>query len=98
MIATTYGLGGYDPDHPNGNIVEQVEDNGDGTHTRTVFDEKGNPEKSETYAVDAPEPPPPSEVEKLAALLVEKGVLTKTETESKLDVVLADAVAEVVKR
>lgn len=37
----TYGLGGYDPDHPNGNVVEQVIDNGDGTGTRTVYNPDG---------------------------------------------------------
>lgn len=93
----TYGLGGFDPDHPNGNIVEQVEDNGDGTHTRTVFDEKGNVVgKPETYPVDAPPPAPLTAEEKvaeLAALLVEKGVATEAEVVAKLE--RADAVAEV---
>ena len=42
MNTTTYGLGGYDPEHPNGNIVEQVVDNGDGTGVRTLFDADGN--------------------------------------------------------
>ncbi len=38
----TYGLGGHDPDLPNGNIVEQTVDNGDGTGTRTTYDADGN--------------------------------------------------------
>jgi len=33
----TYGIGGYIADHPNGNIVEQTVDNGDGTGTRTTY-------------------------------------------------------------
>lgn len=84
----TYGLGGFDPDHPNGNIVEQVEDNGDGTHTRTVFDEKGKPTATETFAVDVPPAAPLSVEEKvaeLAALLVEKGVATEAEVVAKLE-------------
>ena len=36
-----YGLGGYLPDHPNGNVVEQTVDNGDGTGTRTTYDADG---------------------------------------------------------
>jgi len=35
MNEITYGPGGFDPSHPNGNIIEQVVDNGDGTGTRT---------------------------------------------------------------
>jgi len=38
----TYGIGGYIADHPNGNIVEQTVDHGDGTGTRTVYDADGN--------------------------------------------------------
>ena len=41
-MSITYGIGGYIADHPNGNIVEQTVDNGDGTGTRTVYDGKGN--------------------------------------------------------
>ena len=42
MDSITYGIGGYLPDHPNGNIVEQTVDNGDGTGTRTTYDADGN--------------------------------------------------------
>jgi len=31
IISTTYGLGGYDPEHPDANITEQVVANPDGT-------------------------------------------------------------------
>ena len=41
-MSTTTGIGGYDPNHPNGNIVEQTVDNGDGTGTRTTYDADGN--------------------------------------------------------
>ena len=70
-----------------GNLVEQVEDNGDGTHTRTVF-EKGEPSERETFAVDVPPPPPLTAEEKvaeLAALLVEKGHITEAEVAAKLE-------------
>lgn len=33
----TYGIGGYNPDLPNDNIVEQLVDNGDGTGVLTDF-------------------------------------------------------------
>lgn len=46
-------LGGYDPDHPNGNVIESVIDNGNGTGTRTAYDDKGQVEFEESWdAVD----------------------------------------------
>ena len=58
MNETTYGPGGFDPSHPNGNIVEQVVDNGDGTGTRTTYDpETGQPTGSEQVTgLPIPEP------------------------------------------
>jgi hypothetical protein len=41
MNEITYGPGGFDPSHPNGNIIEQVVDNGDGTGTRTLYGPDG---------------------------------------------------------
>jgi len=41
-VSNTYGIGGYLPDHPNGNVIMRVVDNGDGTGTRTTYDEHGN--------------------------------------------------------
>ncbi len=38
----TYGPGGYLPEIPGGNVVERIVDNGDGTGTRTTYDEHGN--------------------------------------------------------
>ena len=53
-----YGVGGYDPDHPNGNIVAQTVDNGDGTGTRTTYDADGNVTSVEQLT-GLPIPPPP---------------------------------------
>ena len=41
MNSTTYGVGGYKPEHPSGNIVEQTLDHGDGTGTRTTYHPDG---------------------------------------------------------
>lgn len=40
--SNTYGHGGYLADHPNGNVIMRVVDNGDGTGKRTTYDEHGN--------------------------------------------------------
>ena len=40
--SNTYGHGGYLADHPNGNMIMRVVDNGDGTGSRTTYDEHGN--------------------------------------------------------
>jgi hypothetical protein len=42
MNTETYGPGGYIAEHPSGNVIERVIDNGDGTGTRTTYDEHGN--------------------------------------------------------
>ena len=69
-MSTTYGFGGYDPDLPNGNIVEQTVDNGDGTGTRTVYDSDGNVTSTEQLAgLPIPVPPEPTADERLATLL-----------------------------
>lgn len=39
--SVTYGIGGYDPGHANGNVIERLVDNGDGTGTRTTYDAAG---------------------------------------------------------
>ena len=57
-MSTTYGIGGYLPDHPTGNIVEQIIDNGDGTGTRTTFDADGTVDTVEQLT-GLPIPPPP---------------------------------------
>lgn len=38
----SYGIGGFDPEHPNGNIVSRLVDNGDGTGTLTTYDANGD--------------------------------------------------------
>lgn len=57
-IQTTYGVGGYDPDAPNDNVIERQVDNGDGTVTVTTWTD-GTP--SETTR-------PRTEAEQLAAI------------------------------
>lgn len=41
MMITVYGLGGYNPDHPNGNVAEVLIDHGDGTGTDIYYDADG---------------------------------------------------------
>ena len=53
--SNTYGHGGYLADHPNGNVIMRVVDNGDGTGTRTTYDEHGN-ETSVEQLTDLPIP------------------------------------------
>ena len=55
----TYGLGGYLPEHPNGNVIEQVVDNGDGTGTRTTYTPEGEVESVEELS-GLPIPPAPT--------------------------------------
>ncbi len=60
--SNTYGHGGYLADHPNGNVIMRVVDNGDGTGTRTTYDEHGN-ETSVEQLIDLPIPEPaPAEI------------------------------------
>lgn len=67
----TYGLGGYDPEHPNGNMIEQTADNGDGTGVRTTYDADGNVTSVEQLTgLPIPEPPPPALDEVFAAVPV----------------------------
>lgn len=66
----TYGLGGYDPAHPNGNIVEEVVDNGDGTGIRTTYTPEGEVDTVEQLTgLPIPVPPEPTAEERLATLL-----------------------------
>ena len=59
MNSTTYGIGGDIADHPNHNIVERIVDNGDGTGTRTTWDEDGNETATEELTgLPIPEPAP----------------------------------------
>ena len=67
-MSTTYGIGGYLPDHPTGNIVEQTVDNGDGTGTRTTYDADGNVTSVEQLTgLPIPVEPEPDPVEVLQA-------------------------------
>ena len=58
MNEITYGPGGFDPSHPNGNIIEQVVDNGDGTGTRTIYGPDGQVTGTEALTgLPIPDPP-----------------------------------------
>ncbi len=68
--STTYGVGGYDPAHPNDNIVEQTIDNGDGTGTRTFYNADGTVESVEQLSgLPIPEPPPPDPIAEMQATI-----------------------------
>ena len=67
--SNTYGHGGYLADHPNGNGLMRVADNGDGTGTRTTYDEHGN-ETSVKQVTGLPIPEPVAEPTDPVALLV----------------------------
>jgi YD repeat-containing protein len=55
----TYGPGGYLPEIPGGNVVETVVDHGDGTGTRTTYDEHGQVTATEELTgLPIPEPIP----------------------------------------
>jgi YD repeat-containing protein len=74
MMSMTYGVGGYLPDHPNGNIVEQTVDNGDGTGTRTTYDADGNVTSVEQLTgLPIPVEPEPTAEERLATLIAALG-------------------------
>ena len=63
-----YGVGGFLPDRPNGNVIEQTVDNGDGTGTRTTFHPDGTVDTVEQLTgLPIPEPPEPDPVEALQA-------------------------------
>lgn len=53
-IMEEFGIGGFDPDHPNGNVIVRVVDHGDGTGTRSRYDADGV--EVETEQIDCPIP------------------------------------------
>lgn len=67
MNVVSYGIGGYLPDHPNGNIIERVVDNGDGTATRTTYDGNGQVSDEVTFPFTS-DPVPPTLDEGVAEL------------------------------
>lgn len=87
MNETTYGPGGFDPSHPNGNIIEQVVDNGDGTGTRTTYDDDGT--VTETATVTGLPVPPvapvdPQPLAVIAAIGDALSTITPTSTSTQL--------------
>ena len=98
MNSITYGIGGELSDHPNGNIVERIIDNGDGTGTRTTYDEHGNEtsvEKLDDLPIVEPEPvivEPTAPLDAFAAKL--RAELPVATTLTKLRAVLSDALDE----
>ena len=67
MDTVSYGIGGYLPDHPNGNIVARTVDNGDGTATRTTYSPEGQVADEVTFPFMA-DPVPPTLDEGVAEL------------------------------
>lgn len=65
----SYFPGGWLPDQPNGNVAERFVDHGDGTGTRTTYDEHGN-ETSVEELTGLPIPEPVAEPTDPVALLV----------------------------
>ena len=53
----------------NGILIERTVDNGDGTGVRTTFDQNGNVTSTEQLSgLPIPQPPEPSDAEKIASL------------------------------
>jgi hypothetical protein len=68
-MSMTYGLGGYDPNLPHNNVVEQVVDNGDGTGTHTDYT-TDPPTVTQLTGLPIPDPEPPLLADIAAALPV----------------------------
>lgn len=63
----SYGIGGFDPLHPNDNISERITDNGDGTGIKTIYNAAGE-QTSATQLTGLPMVEPPSATDLLAAI------------------------------
>ena len=103
MNETTYGPGGFDPSHPNGNIIEQVVDHGDGTGTRTLYGPDGQVTGTEALTglpvPPAVEPSGPAEAEIEAARLSLAAATTVSQTKTRalaLDDLRAAQIAAIV--
>lgn len=69
MNTVSYGIGGYLPDHPNGNITARTVDNGDGTATRTTYDGTGQVSDEVTFTFPfTPDPVLPTVADEVAEL------------------------------
>lgn len=102
MNEIIYGPGGFDPSHPNGNIVEQVVDHGDGTGTRTTYDAEGQVTGTEALTglpVQAPAAAAPSDAEIEAARMSLSAATTVSQTKTRalaLDDLRAAQIAAIV--
>lgn len=67
MDTVNYGIGGFLPDHPNGNITARTVDNGDGTATRTTYDGTGQVSDEVTFPF-TPDPVLPTAADEVAEL------------------------------
>jgi hypothetical protein len=72
-----YGVGGYKPDHPNGNIARTYEDHGDGTASFTFYSVEGEIDRVEivTGLPLIPAFPALDAAGSLATLLVVEGII-----------------------
>ena len=75
----------------NGNVVEQTVDNGDGTATRTVYDEHGKVVTAETVTI--PPPPPPTVAQATEALVALTAESTLIAAADRIPVGTADVFA-----
>lgn len=69
-VHETYYPGGYDPDHPSGNVAVSTVDHLDGTGTRTTYDETGTVLSTETVDMPIPQPAPVDPVYALGLALL----------------------------
>lgn len=76
IISETFGLGGYAPEHPTGNVVARTVDQGDGT---AVVEEWTGKAWRRTDTITLPTPAPLDRESQLVALLAAKGVISTKE-------------------
>jgi hypothetical protein len=85
MNEIIYGPGGFDPSHPNGNIVEQVVDHGDGTGTRTLYGPDGQVTGTEQVTgLPVSELPSPDPLALLAEIGTDLAAIPATATSTQM--------------
>lgn len=93
----TYSVGGYLPEHPNGNVIERCVDNGDGTGTLTTYDSDGevvSVEELSGLPVAEPEPIDPMSALRVAvqARLTDPAVNSIAKVKSAVIAAFDDAI------